>query len=200
MPIPQDLRKLLTAEPSVLNTVLFGKPCTNNFVFGAMLLPLQGGWKISLLVDHRKAWDLSEGTVANSRLRHMLLQMQLPVDMIFFTLQQRNSGDFPTEYLQALQADECHVFSRHNEACTWSRIFEVVSNSGLQPGATEVTKLRALGCASNNYHDARSSLLAQLRIAPHHSLPDVRACLSIVRYGLRLEKFFSEWEHVAVVV
>lgn len=200
MRIPLVLQKLLTADPVVLNKSLFNRPCSNNFIFGTILLPLEGGWKVTLLVDERKLWDMSEGTRANQQVRDMLLPLGLPVEMIFFTLRQRNSGDFPPAYIEALNADECHVYSRQNDNCTWSRIFHVVSNAAMAPGLSVVDKLRALGCKGTDYRDARQFLLTQLQNSPNDSLYDARACLSIVCHELRQEKYFNEWEQVVAVV
>ena len=200
MRIPLVLQNILTADPVELNNVLFNRPCTNNFIFGTILLPLEGGWKVTLLVDERKLWDMSEGTRANQQVRDMLLPLGLPVDMIFFTLRQRNSGDFPAAYIEALKANECHVYSRRNDDCTWSRIFDVVSNATMPAGLSAGDKLRALRCKGTDYRDARQILLKQLQNAPNDSLYEVRACLSIVCHELRQEKYFNEWEEVVAAV
>jgi len=199
MRAPLPLRDLLLADPFALNQVLFGRSCVNNFVFGALLLPDGGGWRVMLLVDQRQAWDLAQDSPARLRLLKLLQPLGLPIEVVQFSLAQRNAGDYPTEFLDALVAPDCHLYSRQDDDCVWCRVFDAVCDSRLRPGCSEPVKLLALGCAAKTYVDGVRELLAQLRASPQEPLPRLRGCLSIVRSSLRYKRFFSRWEHIAVV-
>jgi len=199
MRAPLALRDLLLANPYAFNQLLFGRSCANNFVFGALLLPDGGGWRVMLLVDQRKTWDLSQGSQARFRLLKLLLPLGLLIEIAQFSLAQRNAGDYPTEFLDALVAPDCHLYSRQDDDCVWCCVFDAVCDSRLRPGCSEPAKLLVLGCAAKTYVDGRRELLAQLCASPKEPLPRLRGCLSIVRNSLRYQRFFSRWEHITVV-